>query len=236
MELTGKYFCSLPCLLQLCNGRTSPSLGTGCRHTHLCSYKAGKVNPLPPTMPRVASERGGSLSLCQDVRRCHPPRFSGWDGVKFALCTSVCVSSTVPYFLLRDRLNINTATYLGGGKGRGKPYLTTSRGQCQRGRLSRGLAAERRQSPRSFPAAVPGQPVRHLREVSLGRGGEGWPGAPRFERRRPPPVSPGVEGASGARRQRESSWRHPLGAQGSDPGNPAGDITCFPFSWWLKDN
>lgn len=118
VEPTGGRFCSLPCLLQLCNGRTSPSLGTGHQHTHLCSYKAGKINPLPPAMPCVASKRRGTFSRCQDVRQCHPPGFSGWDGMKFAPCTSVCVSSTVPYFLLRDRLNINTVIHVfGRGEG-----------------------------------------------------------------------------------------------------------------------
>uniref|UniRef100_A0A8B9IY06 Immunoglobulin superfamily member 5 n=1 Tax=Amazona collaria TaxID=241587 RepID=A0A8B9IY06_9PSIT len=59
-----------------------------------------------------------------------------------------------------------------------------------------------------------------LREAFLGPGGEGWPWSPHLEQHQPPPASPGRRVRAG-RRQKGSSGRHPLGAQGSDPGNPA---------------
>lgn len=91
-EPTGGRFCSLPCHQQLCNGGTSSSLNAGHQHTHLRSYKPGKINPTLPTVPRVPSQQGGVAVLRRDVRRQRPSSLAGWDGLKFApLCVCVCV-------------------------------------------------------------------------------------------------------------------------------------------------
>lgn len=86
-------FCSPPCCRPCCNGRMSSSLSAGHRCAHLRSYKPGKINPAPPSVPSLVSWQGVVAVLCRDVRRRHPSSFSGREGgVEFAprLCVTGC--------------------------------------------------------------------------------------------------------------------------------------------------